>query len=184
MTGLSRRSMIAGLGARGRSGAGCVGAGGGIVIRDGAGTARGLFHRFATMSGQQVTASGPLNAIARARAFLAEMKVGEGDPDALLTRPAEALVAALRATARVSVSYRSGDIDAGSGAGNIFDGYNPVANVDASFRYKLTPNLELSLERRELTDACRDRYVEVDANRKYEYNHFGRIFLVGVRFKM
>lgn len=33
-------------------------------------TAQGLFHRAATMSGQQVTASGPLNATSRARAFL------------------------------------------------------------------------------------------------------------------
>ena len=41
--------------------------------------ARGLFHRAATMSGQQVTASGPLNAQRRANAYLA--KLG-GDPSA------------------------------------------------------------------------------------------------------
>lgn len=44
--------------------------------------AAGLFHRAATMSGQQVTASGPLNAAARARALLdalglAPQRVGE-----------------------------------------------------------------------------------------------------------
>lgn len=35
--------------------------------------AKGLFHKAITMSGQQVTASGPLNATARARAFLAKL---------------------------------------------------------------------------------------------------------------
>ncbi|NJC09603.1 carboxylesterase type B [Polymorphobacter fuscus] len=53
--------------------------------------ARGLFHRAITMSGQQVTAAGPLNATARARAFLA--RLGR-DP---LTAPVEALIGALGA---------------------------------------------------------------------------------------
>ena len=55
--------------------------------------AKGLFHRAATMSGQQVTATGPLNATARARAYLA--KLGPGD---VATLPIERLVAALSAT--------------------------------------------------------------------------------------
>ncbi len=54
--------------------------------------AKGLFHRAITMSGQQVTASGPLNATARARAFLDRLKRDQ------LTAPAEALVEALAAT--------------------------------------------------------------------------------------
>jgi len=41
--------------------------------------AKGLFHRVATMSGQQVTAAGPLNAERRARALLAALPEG-GDP--------------------------------------------------------------------------------------------------------
>ena len=53
--------------------------------------AKGLFHRAITMSGQQVTASGPLNATVRARAYLA--KLGR-DP---VTAPVEALVEALAA---------------------------------------------------------------------------------------
>ncbi len=53
---------------------------------------RGLFHKAATMSGQQVTASGPLNAEKRARAYLA--KLG-GDP---VTASSEAMVAALDTT--------------------------------------------------------------------------------------
>lgn len=53
--------------------------------------ARGLFHKAITMSGQQVTASGPLNAAKRAAAYLAAL--GE-DP---ATAPAGALLAALSA---------------------------------------------------------------------------------------
>lgn len=56
--------------------------------------AKGLFHKAITMSGQQVTASGPLNATKRAEAFLG--KLGQGvDP---ATAPVEQLVAALSAT--------------------------------------------------------------------------------------
>lgn len=56
--------------------------------------AAGLFHKAITMSGQQVTASGPLNASRRTRAFLA--RLGEGvDP---VTAPVDALLDALAAT--------------------------------------------------------------------------------------
>lgn len=56
--------------------------------------AKGLFHKAITMSGQQVTASGPLNASKRAEAFLA--KLGKGvDP---ATAPVEQIIDALSAT--------------------------------------------------------------------------------------
>ncbi|WP_298092201.1 TonB-dependent receptor [uncultured Sphingomonas sp.] len=87
-------------------------------------------------------------------------------------------------SARGSISYRGPYIDGSSGTGNIFEGYNSTINVDASLRYKLTPNLEISLEGTNLTDEYRDRYTDLDANRNYEYNHFGRTFLFGARFKM
>jgi TonB-dependent receptor len=89
-----------------------------------------------------------------------------------------------RFSARASVSYRGPYVDAGSGTGNVFEGYNSITNVDASLRYKLTEWVELSVEGTNLTDAYRDRYTDVDANRNYEYNHFGRTFLIGARFKM
>lgn len=54
-----------------------------------------LFHGAATMSGQQVTASGPLNATRRARTMLAALGVAETRPQALLDVPAQALVDAL-----------------------------------------------------------------------------------------
>ena len=60
--------------------------------------ARGLFQRAATMSGQQVTASGPLNATARTRAYLAKLGVDERNLAPLLAMPPERLVAALDAT--------------------------------------------------------------------------------------
>jgi TonB-dependent receptor len=87
-------------------------------------------------------------------------------------------------SARVSASYRSGYVDANSGTGNVFEGYNSTVNVDASLRYKIRPWVELSLEGINLTDEYRDRYTDLDANRNYEYNHFGRTFQVGARFKM
>lgn len=60
--------------------------------------AMGLFHCAATMSGQQVTASGPLNASTRARAFLDALKVSPDDVEKLRTMPKEQLVEAMSAT--------------------------------------------------------------------------------------
>lgn len=57
--------------------------------------AKGLFHSAATMSGQQVTASGPLHATERARAFLDAASIAPGDVEALKTASAEKLVEAL-----------------------------------------------------------------------------------------
>lgn len=87
-------------------------------------------------------------------------------------------------SARVSASYRGPYVDANSGTGNVFEGYNKAVNVDASVRYKIMENLELSVEGVNLTDAYRSRYTDLDANRNYEYNHFGRTILFGARFKM
>ncbi|HVY83482.1 MAG TPA: carboxylesterase/lipase family protein, partial [Steroidobacteraceae bacterium] len=56
--------------------------------------AHGLFHRAATMSGQQLTASGPLNATARARAFLDALKLPLERVDDVRTLPIDRLLAA------------------------------------------------------------------------------------------
>lgn len=87
-------------------------------------------------------------------------------------------------SARVSASYRSGYLDGGSATGNLFEGYNSTINVDASVRYKITDQIELSLEGINLTDDYRDRFTDEDANRNYEYNHFGRTIQFGARFKL
>jgi para-nitrobenzyl esterase len=58
--------------------------------------ARGLFSRAVTMSGQQVTASGPLHAQVRTAAYL--KRIGATSVDALLAMPTQRLVEALDAT--------------------------------------------------------------------------------------
>src|SRR3546814_5565317 len=70
------------------------GGGAKIATMMGMPAARGLFHRAATMSGQQVTASGPLHATARTRAFLGRLGIVEDDLSPLLATPAERLVEA------------------------------------------------------------------------------------------
>ena len=89
-----------------------------------------------------------------------------------------------RFSARASVSYRGPYVDAGSATGNIFEGYNSTINLDASVRYRLTKNIEFSVEGVNLTDTYRDRYTDLDANRNYENNHFGRTILFGARVKI
>ncbi|WP_262692677.1 TonB-dependent receptor [Kordiimonas aestuarii] len=87
-------------------------------------------------------------------------------------------------SARVSVAYRSGFIDSTSATGNRFEGYNSTMNVDAALRYQLTDNIELSLEGINLTDDYRDRFTDLYVDRNYEYNHYGRVILFGVRYQM
>lgn len=58
--------------------------------------ARGLFRRAITMSGQQVTVSGPVHATRRARAYLAKLGIAKA-PHRLLDQPVEKLVEALDA---------------------------------------------------------------------------------------
>jgi para-nitrobenzyl esterase len=59
--------------------------------------ARGLFHRAATMSGQQITASGPRSATLRARAYLDALKIAPADALKINSADVPSLVAALRA---------------------------------------------------------------------------------------
>jgi len=60
--------------------------------------AAGLFHRAATMSGQAITASGPLHATARAKAILAALDIPLTQVDALRALRAERLLAACETT--------------------------------------------------------------------------------------
>jgi para-nitrobenzyl esterase len=59
--------------------------------------AQGLFHRAATMSGQQITASGPRGATERAKSALETLKIAPGDIEKLNAVSTEDLVAASRA---------------------------------------------------------------------------------------
>lgn len=60
--------------------------------------ARGLFHRAFTMSGQQVTASGPLNATRRTNAYLQALGLSEANARDIAALPAARLVEALTPT--------------------------------------------------------------------------------------
>lgn len=60
--------------------------------------AAGLFHRAVTMSGQQVTASGPLNATRRAEVWLEALGLTPDRIDAVRTMPVERLIEAAGAT--------------------------------------------------------------------------------------
>ena len=73
------------------------GGGAKIATLTGMPAAAGLFHRAATMSGQQVTAQGPLHATERARAFLDAVGVKPDALQPLLDMPAERLVEGLSA---------------------------------------------------------------------------------------
>ena len=60
--------------------------------------AKGLFHRAATMSGQQLTASGPLHANQRAEAYLAALGISKSNLGDLQTVSTDKLVEALKTT--------------------------------------------------------------------------------------
>ena len=60
--------------------------------------AKGLFHRAITMSGQQVTASGPINASRRTTAYLDHLGVKPDALEPLLNMPVERLIEGLAAT--------------------------------------------------------------------------------------
>jgi para-nitrobenzyl esterase len=59
--------------------------------------ARGLFRRAITMSGQQVTVSGPVHATRRARAYLDRLGIKDAEARRLLDQPVEKLTEALDA---------------------------------------------------------------------------------------
>lgn len=89
-----------------------------------------------------------------------------------------------RFSARTSITYRGPFLDGTSGNSNVFEGYKSSFNVDASIRYQLTENIELSIEGTNLTDDYRTRFVDFEAQRPYENNHFGRTINFGARFKI
>jgi TonB-dependent receptor len=88
-----------------------------------------------------------------------------------------------RFSARVSMTYRSPYITSTSGNHQIFEGFKAYREVDASIRYNLNDHIQLSADGINLTDEYRDRWVDIDAQRNYEHNHFGRTYIVGVRYK-
>lgn len=72
------------------------GGGGKVVTLMAMPRAAGLYHKVATMSGQHVTAMGPLHATIRARAFMEKLGLKPGEVEKLKTLPADQLVEALK----------------------------------------------------------------------------------------
>lgn len=89
-------------------------------------SAAGLFHRAATMSGQQVTASGPLNAARRTRAFMDAAGVAPDRVRDLSDMPAAALLEAARAA------------DPVLGYGSLY--FGPVVDHQTLFRHPFYPD--------------------------------------------
>ncbi|MFZ5746772.1 MAG: TonB-dependent receptor [Pseudomonadota bacterium] len=85
---------------------------------------------------------------------------------------------------RGSVAYRSRYSDGTSATGNVFEGFNPTFNADLSASYAVTPWMDVTFEALNLTDDYQDRFVDAEADRNYEYDHTGRVFLFGARLKL
>lgn len=88
--------------------------------------AQGLFHRAATMSGEQITASGPLHATQRTQAFLEALGIADAEAARVAELPTERLVAALRA------------IDPIIGHGGVY--FGPVLDERALKRHPFYPD--------------------------------------------
>ena len=86
--------------------------------------AKGLFHRAATMSGQQVTAAGPFNATKRAKGFIDTL--GVKDLATLRALPAEVFLGGLKA------------IDPIAGSGGVYMG--PVLDERSLTRHPFFPD--------------------------------------------
>lgn len=88
--------------------------------------AKGLFHKAVTMSGQQVTASGPLNAIKRTKAILSALKLDNNNIYDLATLPVGKLLEASKQT------------DPVLGYGGLY--FGPVLDMRSLFRHPFYPD--------------------------------------------
>ena len=89
-------------------------------------SAKGLFHRATTMSGQQLTASGPFNATKRAETYLAALNLRPSDTKQLLKLTTEQLVAGLKA------------VDPETGSGGVY--FGPVLDERTLTRHPFYPD--------------------------------------------
>ena len=85
---------------------------------------------------------------------------------------------------RGSLAYRSRYLDGTSATGLLFEGFGSTLNLDMSASYAVTDWLDLTVEGLNLLDDYQDRFVDIEADRNYEYDHTGRVFLVGARLKI
>lgn len=88
-----------------------------------------------------------------------------------------------RFNARVSAAYRDDYLTSTSGNGNRFEGYGATMNVDFSAGYAINDHFDVSFEAINLTDNYQDRWTDIDARRRYEYDHVGSIYKVGLKYR-
>lgn len=87
-------------------------------------------------------------------------------------------------SARVSAASRSGFLTRVPGQNNNdVEGKNSSTNVDASISYKVTPNLDLTLEGVNLTNEANDQFISRARDSVVVYHKTGREYLVGMRYK-
>jgi len=87
-------------------------------------------------------------------------------------------------SARVSVSKRSSFLTRVPGQNNNdVEGKNGTKNVDLSLSYKLTNNLDLTLEGVNLTNEVNDQFISRQRNSPVVYHVTGREYLIGARYK-
>jgi iron complex outermembrane receptor protein len=84
--------------------------------------------------------------------------------------------------ARVSLAYRSDYLIEGPNrTGNLWEYAESETRVDFASSYNVNEHLRLSLEALNLTDTAFATKVDVDAERRVQYNKTGRTFLLGAR---
>jgi TonB-dependent receptor len=88
-----------------------------------------------------------------------------------------------RLSARISMAARDGYLTATSGTGNVFEGFGGTLNVDFSSTYRVSDRFDVTFEALNLTDDYQDRWTDIDARRRYEWDHTGRVFLLGGRYR-
>lgn len=87
-------------------------------------------------------------------------------------------------SARVSLSKRSSFLTRVPGQNNNdVEGKNGTKNVDLSLSYKVTPNLDLTLEGVNLTNEANDQFISRARNSSVVYHVTGREYLIGARYK-
>jgi len=85
--------------------------------------------------------------------------------------------------ARVSAAFRDQFLTRVPGQNeNSVEGTNETLTIDASARYSVTDNIDLTLEALNLTDEYQDQYVD-GSNRPNFYHHTGRNYILGARVK-
>ena len=89
-----------------------------------------------------------------------------------------------RFSARGSAAYRSRYLQRVPGQNNNdVEGKNSTLNIDAQISYKINDQFEVTLEGVNLTDEYNDQFISSTRNSPVVYNHTGREFLFGVRFR-